>query len=242
MDRNLWRLPIVGTHFPSWPCPRCRSGILIARPNALTTKETFSSRAARADSDWSPEWIEERAVGFLSCSATTCREAVAFVGICSYAEFDLNEVTRIIRPLVLEPMPDVFKIDEKWPAPVKAALRESFKLFWRERAAASNCIRVAVEALLDRYRIPRYSLSKKRKQIRLSLATRIAKFKLRQPTEADQLSAIRLLGNKGSHSFDVDGEDVLDAFEIVEGILAELLSRRSMRLRKLAKSLHARHK
>ncbi len=54
--------------------------------------------------------------------------------------------------------------------------------------------------------------------------------------------ALKLVGNTGSHNRGVNGEDVLDAFEIVEHALFELIDKKSQRLAAFAQSLTDKHR
>jgi len=56
-----------------------------------------------------------------------------------------------------------------------------------------------------------------------------------------QLMALKWLGNSGSHSGEVSRDDLLDAFEILEHALAELLEQKSERIAALAKKMTAKH-
>jgi len=54
---------------------------------------------------------------------------------------------------------------------------------------------------------------------------------------ATNLKGIKLLGNAGSHDSRVDSEDLLDALEILEHALNELIDRPSERMAMLAQDL-----
>ena len=53
--------------------------------------------------------------------------------------------------------------------------------------------------------------------------------------------ALKIVGNAGSHTTKVTHDDVLDALEIVEHALAEIIDERSARIAKLASKLTAKH-
>jgi hypothetical protein len=56
-----------------------------------------------------------------------------------------------------------------------------------------------------------------------------------------QLMALKWLGNTASHEGNVSREDLLDAFEILEHILVELIDQRSVRVAELARNLTKKH-
>lgn len=53
--------------------------------------------------------------------------------------------------------------------------------------------------------------------------------------------ALKWLGNAGSHDRTVSKSDLLDAFEILEHALAEIIDRRSAKVAELAKKLAKKH-
>ena len=53
--------------------------------------------------------------------------------------------------------------------------------------------------------------------------------------------ALKSLGNTGTHEGQVTREDVLDAFEIIEHALAELIDRRTAKVAALARKLSKKH-
>jgi len=67
-------------------------------------------------------------------------------------------------------------------------------------------------------------------------------YSVSSPTIGHQFMALKWLGNSGSHSSGVTQQDLLDAFEILEHVLAEVIDRRSDKVAKLAKALTKRHK
>ena len=54
--------------------------------------------------------------------------------------------------------------------------------------------------------------------------------------------ALKWLGNTGTHKGEVDREDLLDAFEILEHALTELIDRRATKIAALAKKLTQKHR
>lgn len=84
--------------------------------------------------------------------------------------------------------------------------------------------------------------NKKGKFDKLTLHNRIEVFSKNEPTIGAQLMALKLLGNTGSHDGGVMRNDVLDAFEIVEHALFELIDDKSKRIAALAQTLTEKHR
>jgi hypothetical protein len=87
-----------------------------------------------------------------------------------------------------------------------------------------------------------HSLPKQAKpQSKPKLHAAIESFAKNNPVLGAQLMALKWLGNTGSHDSSVSRADLLDAFEILEHVLAEILERRSERVAELAKQLTDKH-
>ncbi len=57
----------------------------------------------------------------------------------------------------------------------------------------------------------------------------------------EKLIALKWLGNTASHQGHVSRDDVLNGFEILEYLLAELFDQRAVRIKELAKQLIKKH-
>ncbi|MGB9151341.1 MAG: DUF4145 domain-containing protein, partial [Burkholderiales bacterium] len=139
------------------------------------------------------------------------------------------------------PMPDMIDIPSKCPEEVKAERRESFALFWSNRAACAGRIRLALESLMNHLGVPKRKKEKNGKYSDLSLHARIDAFAKTKSTFGPQLMALKWLGNAGSHSSEVSQADLLDAFEIMEHSLLEIIDKRSAKVAALAKKLTKKH-
>lgn len=73
------------------------------------------------------------------------------------------------------------------------------------------------------------------------LHKRIERYAKAEESIGPQLMALKWLGNTGSHSGDVGQQELLDAFEILEHVLAEIVERRSDRVAALARELTEKH-
>lgn len=181
---------------------------------------------------------------WLKCPDAKCGQEVVISGRGSpEPSFDPEDGMSwqdVYRPLMAIPMPDMIDLPPRCPAAVADELRASFRIFWSDQSASANHVRSSLERLLDDVGVKRKSRAKD-KTHDLSLHQRILEFQKGEPTLGGHLLALKLLGNAGSHGSEVTASDVLDALEIVEHCLAEIVVQRSKHIAALAKSLSKRY-
>jgi len=124
-------------------------------------------------------------------------------------------------------------------------VRKRFKI--RSEQHSSSFGRIAplaqgVFALQSYLGVPKRRKSKKGKYYDLNLHDRILFFALKDSSAGAQLMALKWFGNTGSHDNMVSKDDLLDAFEILEHALVEIIDRRSAKVALLAKQLTKKHK
>ncbi|WP_285578159.1 DUF4145 domain-containing protein [Geothrix limicola] len=144
-------------------------------------------------------------------------------------------------PQICTPMPDMIVFPNKLPKEILSELRAAFSLFWLNRESCSGRIRVALECLMDHLGVPKRRKNKNGKFTELTLHGRIEVYVTREPLIGSQLMALKWLGNTGSHNGSLNAADLLDAFEILEHALGEIIGRRSARVAELAKTLTKKH-
>jgi Domain of unknown function (DUF4145) len=229
--------------------------------NQRFPKETSESRE-RYKILGEPELITSTFCAWLKCSNDECGEEAVVVGNGKVVECEKDsddlldeylaeqeegiepgpKYRTIYQPLFCFPMPDMFELSQKCPDAVKAELRGGFRLFWSDQAAAANHVRIALERLMDHLRIPKRRRNKKGKFFRLKLHCRInEELRKTRSAVADQLLPLKWLGNTGSHEGSVSREDILDGFEILEDVFAQLFDKRTVRLGKLARQIIKKH-
>lgn len=81
-------------------------------------------------------------------------------------------------------------------------------------------------------------INRNKKRVKLSLHNRIEEFKKKSSALADLLMAIKWLGNAGSHITAITSNDILDAYEMMEHLLAEIYDPPAKNLAKLAKQIN----
>ena len=243
MKRELWKQTLTKHQAPAWPCPSCVKGALKLVPNSLAKKEAVSSRRAHGHEEWDPDWVEYRFTAWLKCGV--CEEDVVVAGLGGIEPgYDSEGMTweDYFAPRLLIPMPDIFAMPKKCPEGVREKLRAAFTVFWIDQPASASRVRVALERLLNHLGIKRRRKDKQGKFVDLTLHARIEEFAKRDPVIGAQLMALKWLGNSGSHEGSITKDDLLDAFEIMEHALVELIDRRSEKVAELAKQLAHRHR
>lgn len=245
MNRSIWKRSLTDQLMPGWPCPSCARGTLRLVPSSLSRTETRESSKAHSDPDWDPDWITYVFVAWGKCNQEQCSARVAISGTGgiepSYGPDGETLWKDYFSPRVCTPMPPIITLPKKCPEDVAEELRFSFALFFMDQAAAANHIRVAIERLMTHFGVQRRQKDKTEKYVDLSLHRRIEIFAKKEAAAGMPLMALKWLGNAGSHGSTVSRDDVLDAYEILEHTLVELIERRSARIAELAKKLTKKH-
>lgn len=240
-DRNLWSEVWAKDNMPKFPCPTCKSGRLIFVEESLRVEEPQYSKTNFDTDDWEPGMEEERFTLFLHCDSAGCGEFSACAGDTTAIEdIDENEnwcLISVLRPNHMFPAPSLIEIDENVPTAISKEIKRAFSLFWCDLDASANRLRVSAERLLDHLTVPTTTIDKKGKTVRLDLNGRIAVFSKTSPEHEDTLTAMRLIGNLGSHGSGVVREALLDAFEVYEDCLHDLVGQRKQRLAALRAKL-----
>ncbi|MCA2410955.1 DUF4145 domain-containing protein [Rhizobium leguminosarum bv. viciae 248] len=133
-------------------------------------------------------------------------------------------------PLVMYPAPPMIELPKALQKEARAQMTKAFELFWSDGAACANRLRIVVELLLDQLGIPRKGAKGKAKNARLNLSDRIDLLKIARPGHEKALTALREVGNTGSHEGEVELEELLDCFELLEDAMIELLEQRRAKL------------
>ncbi|WP_225525095.1 DUF4145 domain-containing protein [Rhizobium leguminosarum] len=237
MYRNLWRKTY--SSFVRMKCPRCGKGTLTTKKDSFVHHEpTHASRELEED-DLVGEMSWGRFSGYLTCNVMLCGELVVVAG--DYREYyhvhidnetgdpvDYSDMN--YTPLVMYPAPPMIELPKALQKEARAQMTKAFELFWSDGAACANRLRIVVELLLDQLGIPRKGAKGKAKNARLNLSDRIDLLKIARPGHEKALTALREVGNTGSHEGEVELEELLDCFELLEDAMIELLEQRRAKL------------
>lgn len=246
-DRKLWADRF--TKLPSWPCPRCHHGRLQVIKETFDDRETLASKEAHGHEAWDPDWIEKRFSAHLTCSEENCGEGAVVIGTTrvdmEYGyDYDGNTITEVIDfyfPEIIHPSPLIIHVAEEAPEEIRDEIRRASALVWVDAASSANKLRLAAERILTALGVKRTKTIKgKRRPI--SLSERIDLIGKTDSKISDLLHSIRFLGNHASHESleDVDRNDLLSAFEIIEHVIDHAFSTKTKRLMSTAKDLRKR--
>jgi hypothetical protein len=188
----------------------------------------------------------------LRCLSMACKKEVSLCGIVwadpvgdhyegpadfGY-DFEHRQYVGLYEPRCVLPAPRMLAIPEDCPSPVTSELRRIFALYWCDSAATANAIRTVVERLLDSEDIPRQRLVRK-KYRRLRLNERSALLSKSIPDCTVSLTAIKWLGDRGSHGGILRDDELLDAMEILDYVLDALYGKRASRAAEARRRLEA---
>jgi hypothetical protein len=138
------------------------------------------------------------------------------------------------------PSPHIIPLPNDTPFEVSEKIKAAFGLFWFDTGASANSLRMSVEFLLDHLKVPRTTMSKKNGKITdLDLNGRIQFYEKSNPDHGETFHALRVIGNLGSHGTSLTQEALLDAFEIYEDALSEIIGGRTAYLAAIKKKIIA---
>jgi Domain of unknown function (DUF4145) len=247
MNRSIWKASISRGYCPPYPCPACIGGTVRLVPKSLKEEETARSKQAHNDDDWDPEYIDYIFSASALCSNTKCNQGFKIIGKGGLEPTPDEEhgwaLEDYFKPTSCIPMPNIIELPKKCPDDVRYDLNESFILFWNHRSSCANAIRYALEKLMTHQGVPTQIPSKKdsSKLNELNLHQRIEIYSKNEPISGAQLMALKWLGNTGSHGDKVNVDDLLDAFEILEHTLSEIIESKSKKIAALADKLTKKH-
>lgn len=244
-------LEFTDTNNRHWVCPSCKKERLILEKDTLTTGETADSVRARRGDDFYPEDMSGRFACLFACHG--CKEKVAVAGTLhwryeSHWDNEVGEIEEIVefyRPRYFSDAPPLFDVPGKAPKEVKEELASAFQLFWLNEEACGNRIRSSVEQLLTCNGVPKAEMIKKgtkRKRNALTLHRRIERFSKKWPDLAEQLLAIKWIGNAGSHASGLEIDDLKDGFLLLEHVLKELYDSSRRDTLKIARTVNQKKK
>ena len=247
MQRFLWETTLTKSSCPPWPCAKCKKGVLRLQLDSFAFEETTDSRRWHNSEDWGPEHIEFTFMTWANCSNENCKERYAIAGNGGIEpeytgdEDGSTEWVNYFAPKFIYPPLSMIDLPAKCPKQVKSLLSDAFACYWSQPEACAGRVRAALEALLTHIGVPSEAKKEDGSSFNLSLHKRIEIFTKENATAGAQLAAIKWLGNSGAHGQRVGREDILDAMELLEHVLVEVIDQKSAKLAELAKKLLAKH-
>lgn len=249
MDRRVFKTIFSDTNIGGWPCPRCQSGTLhLVNPDKKIQETTVDSDKEYEEYG-DPEMLDISIAVSLECSDTKCKERVICLGngSPSYGE-SWDETSKqyqpdfetIFRPTFFYPHLKMFKVLGEVPDSIRKHIFSSFQIFFCNPGSSLNCLRIALEEVLNFIGVKKITQKKKRK-IRISLHDRIDSLDGELQEVKELCFAIKWHGNSGSHpNSEVTIDDVLDAYEIFEVIQEKIFDKKSKKAKDLAKKINKR--
>lgn len=248
MQRNLWKETYAS--IPRFGCPRCSSGKLV-RKTDIAKLQPKHVEEELYEAGLIGELEHGRFTTLLLCDHGFCGEVVSVAG--EYEEREQSswdsqteeEVQFTVTKYWLHslaPAPRIIDEPEKLNSESKWHLQRAFALFWVDRGACANSLRITVEYLLDQLDVPREGPKGNKKNVRLDLFDRITLLGERRPGHDVTLNALRMVGNAGSHEGEADFEEVLDCFALLEQAMIDLIEERREKLAAKAQLIIDRRK
>jgi hypothetical protein len=230
--------------FPEWMCPTCNKSVLEYDAKKFTSFETAMSLQDRECEAFEYDWIKFRFNAVLTCSNKRCKDQVSVVGIGQLdCDRGLNEMGEFnedyyekFEAKFFIPSLNLILVPDNVPNRVKAALDQSFELYFCDSDSCGSRIRTCIEVLLDELKIPNTSPNGKF----VSLHSRIEQLSSQFNNIKQQLKAIKWLGNTGTHSKScLSKKDTLDAYAILKYVLDELYDDTKNQVEQLTTKINA---
>lgn len=240
INRNLWKQSMSTSYAPRWPCPSCREGTLKLDRDSMRYEETARSRRLHNTVDWHIMDCSFAFTARLICER--CSENISCVGVGGHEQIDFYDEDGTISfdydiylsPRYFVPSMKLFRMPNRSPEEVRNQLYKSFSVFFCDLGAAANHIRQCVEEVLAHAGIPARGSNGKY----IALSTRIKQFASADPENAGRASALRWIGNFGSHPESLTRDDLFDAYEILEVLLEDLYIGHQRSIRQIVRQIN----
>jgi hypothetical protein len=253
MNKNLWLQESFSYNqsMPAWLCPVCKVGTVGTSLSEIKESPSKSVKAHRNSmfAGQSEDAVFKYATR-LWCSNGSCNEEVINSGRGEYwDQYGRHIISSAFQgprmrnffPEYFFPHLQIIEIPENTPDLIRQQINLSFPIYWIDRSACANKIRVSVELIMDDLGVDSLDKRKNGDTYNLSLHKRIELYSENSSELGSLLLAVKWIGNEGSHQIDLTREDVLDGFEILEHTLDELYSDRKQKIAEKAAEINLRH-
>ncbi len=250
IDRKLYKGYFLREEMNSWMCPTCNKGTLQMENDKFIFEDNSTTKQYRYHEDFNvPYDIVYTYTALLTCTNPKCKESITSSGtgcvdvseqILSSSGYYENKYEDYFKPLFFYPPLHLFLIPKDTPDTVKEAIISSFSLVFNNRPSAANQIRVALECLLTHLKIKRF-VNRKGKRKRLVLHERIQLLPPKYQHVKKLCTAIKWLGNSGSHCGDeITFDNVFDGYDMLSFLFDEVYTSKETHANKLAKKINAK--
>jgi hypothetical protein len=243
IDQFIWAKHLTEDFSNSYPCPRCNKGRVRRGDNPVVQVQSEHSKREKSDNDWEPDWIRRSFTTILKCDKGPCGEVVAVSGVAGVDEYhdhdpDFDEIYQSqfytwLKPVSMFPAPPLFPIAKKLPPKVKVELDLAFQLFWTDLSTSTSRLRTSLERVLDDQGVATIKPTKKGVDRRLMLSDRIDIFEntTKDADLAESMTALRIVGNLGTHGDEVKKGDYFALLDVYEDALAEIYEQKTATLK-----------
>lgn len=237
-QREIWQ----NWNLPK-PCPTCKNGTIdfkINSTNSIINETVESIEMTKLYSYYERDYIFS-----LQLKCNNCGEYVAVSGKKStwydQDSYTHQQIERIeFNPIFYYPAPNIIEIPKLCSEEFTTKLKESFSLYWLNLSSCANKIRASLEVLMSDFKIDETKITKKGKKIEIVLHDRIEIFKEIYDEVGGYFMTIKLVGNAGTHSSDMEEiskKDILDTYELLEYSLEKLYKEKEDRVLKINNNL-----
>lgn len=243
MNKEILRGAFTQTNIFAYKCPQCHNGELRLL-GEFNSQETEMSKIQHGEDWWSHDDVALIFNCTLKCS--TCSELVFMVGNGIVdIDHDIDEDGEWVSswvsfysPTFFHPPLKLIEYAANSPQDVITPLSVASSLYFASPASCCNNVRAAAELILTKLGVP----DKDPKDDKfISFGHRISLIPEEQKSTKELFSAIRWIGNHGSHPGDeIDFEDALHALEIMEFLLEEIYGTKRKQLKELADAINDR--
>jgi hypothetical protein len=228
-----------------WQCPHCEVGLLKIDKEKFQQSETKKSTQSEENAYGEKEFTEYLFNGILNCNH--CLDIVTITGYGDLANYNNPIKTQSnsfnpevdwvpitvdrFFPLYFHPSINIFDVSKKCPKNIREVIISSFKLFWSDKNASANKVRIAIEKIIEDINI-NTKISKK------PLGDKISNSNVLPDKVKDYFLAIKWIGNSGSHKeLNVSKNDIIDAYKLLEKSIS-ILYEKDIELIKITKEIN----
>lgn len=226
-------------------CPECNKGeLVIVQKNVEIGGYDTYNKKAKSHEDFDIDWLQNSFHGFLLCNK--CHEKIAFagksdIGMRIYLDGEGPDCYDRLTIEYIERPPHIIEIHSKVPKKVKKIILDSFKLFWVDLNSCANKIRICLELIMDMSNIQKFQIVKHHRKP-LSLHERIINFSKNDTALKIILTSIKWIGNYASHNENINKDDILDGYILLDLALKKIYVNNEKEIMKIASSINSSKK
>ena len=241
VNRSLWSAGLKKGYAPGWPCPSCSDGTLRLVRDSLRWLETLESKLRHSDEDFHFSDIDYTFSASLECGR--CRQKISCCGGGGQEPYEFQsedgdweqEFEPVFYPKFFYTFLKLFRAPSRCPDLVRQQLYKSFAVFFCDLSAAANHVRQCAEEILTHADIDIRDAN----DHFITLNGRIKIYEGRDSENAERITALKWIGNFGSHPEEqLNKGDLFDAYDILEILLEDLYVGRNRNVRNIVAQIN----